>query len=179
MNELHLFDAPDRHAVRIRYGDSEPFVIDNVPTDSTVSAFLSKLLSIDSLPQNAGDSFLRGPAGIMPRDSLLGDEEYELIFERRTPSSSKTIFFFVFFLMTHMIPAFFVLFHHAPRLAIESYILGLFLLVGACHVGKPRGQVFKDITTIKLNEIFVLDFLVLLCKSFLPTFRLEDVLIHD
>jgi hypothetical protein len=65
----------------------------------------------------------------------------------------------------------------SPIIGLITYVAALYVLVGLCAVIRPSGQIFgAAVELLHPSQNCVTDFIFLIIRSLLPTFRLEQLL---
>jgi hypothetical protein len=156
----------------------QTFQIDNVPADATVSSLLSRLASLELPPLTETRRLgIRVADKILSPSDSIPVSEIDLIVIRPQTSPVKRFLVWGIFVLAHLTPFALLELHDAGiHMAITSYaILSVILALLAPRL-RPQPELDDGETKPKglLHELVVLFF-----WSFNPSFRLEQVLIHD
>jgi hypothetical protein len=174
---MHHLDVPGLVSILVHIPGGSVISVDKVPANSTAAELLSRLIGLPSIEVTGVPQLTTLTSEVIHNSAFLDDTEYELQFVPEKPNFLQASFFFSLFLMIHSITILLAVFETKLR-AIIAYIMMLYLLCLCCVILKPSGHILKDMS-LKPKNNPVVDFLWVLLRSFLPTFRLEHVLLHD
>jgi hypothetical protein len=106
------------------------------------------------------------------------DDEYEVVAVPSHRSPFKTLFILWLFIAVHWISI--SLFRYIGSwMAVFGYIV-LMLVFGLVYSAlRPPGNVFAEICSWGRKQYVIVEIMYWFVKSFLPSFRLEEVLIDD
>lgn len=173
-----MFDEGNK-TITVTLLDGETKVkIDNVPSDITVSSFLSRLLTLDYFHDIDSDIAIMCGNEILSRSSYIDDDEVSLIVQPKKMRALASFFLFLLFIIFHATPIIMIFLNYSLWYVISIYVMGMFILGICCLILKPSAYNFTDIWKQKTTNIVFLDVLILFFKSLLPSFKLENVLLN-
>lgn len=173
-----MFDEGNR-TITVTLLDGETKIkIDNVPSDSTVSSFLSRLLTLDYFQDIDGEVGIMCGDEILTRSSCIDDDEIKLITQPKKRKVLTSFFLFILFIALHLTPIVMIILNYRLWYVLTIYVISLFVLGICCLIFKPSANTFNDLWNYGPTNIVFIDILVLFFKSLLPSFRLENVLLN-
>lgn len=154
------------------------FKIDNVPSDSTVSSLLSRLLTLDYFQNIDGEVAVMSGDEILSHSSYIDDDEIKLIIQPKKRKVLTSFFLLILFVALHATPIIMIILNYRLWYVLTIYVISLFFLGICCLIFKPSANTFNDLWNYGPTNIVFIDVLVLFFKSLLPSFRLENVLLN-
>jgi hypothetical protein len=165
-------------SVRLRLPDGSRLQIDHVPTDITASAFLSHLASLDRFADPALDLSLHQHSAPIAGSSIMIDDEFDIVMVPSHRSPFKSLFILFLFISIHVIP--FAVFQAVGSWAALCSYSALVLAFGLlCFKLKLPLDLIKEVGSCNWRQYIIIEIIYWFVKSFSPSFRLEQVLIHD
>lgn len=174
------------HTLTVHFPNkSEPIYITNVPYDATCSLLAAKFKSLPIVNEYEGDIVIKCNDEVVPGNTVIDEDEIYIEFSvKRKEKILTKIFFTIFFFAVHISP-FIVYFLFGMKIMITLctylgllFLMGLFILI--LH---PDPHLFNFNDTSKKNENAKRskfhDCFILFLKSFLPSFRLEQITAND
>jgi hypothetical protein len=160
--------------------NNEVCKIDSVPGDVTAIELLAKLMAIEAISsqcKNSDTPVLEVGGEIIAPEAVVDDTDVSVRFVEKKREFWKAFLFLLLFCVSHVAPIvwgrYISLFY-----VISGYIFSLSLTGILCMVFKPSSNLLHDLKAFNPQEYVIVDVFVLLLKSFLPGFRLEQVLLR-
>jgi hypothetical protein len=151
--------------------------VDRVGPQVTVGSLLARLIGLSSVEVTGTPQLVSLSSSVVPNEDFLEETEYELVFFPEKSDMVKAFFFTLLFFAIH-ISAVLSWQLWSTLAGILVYVGLLYLMIICIVVLKPTGKLFLC-SSLRPKENPVVDFLWLLVRSFLPSFRLEQILLHE
>jgi hypothetical protein len=158
--------------------DGQRLHIENVPEDLTVSTLLSKLASLPMFAEVAHDLSLRANGKTLLGSDFITDNPVEIIIVHQDPNPCKSILFLLLLAAIHA-AAVLLAIKRDIWCGITCYSLSVLVFGLLCMKFDPGPNLVKDALAFRLPKGPVYDAVFLFILSLLPSFRLEDALVHD
>ena len=159
---------------------TKPIYIMNVPYDATCATIISKPYSLPIAKEYKGEIVIKCNNEIIHGNSLIDDDVIyvDLCVKQKEKKITKA-FFFIFFIVAHISPFVSYLVFGMKLMIILCVYLGLLFMLGLLIiVFKPDPYIFDFCCKKKNDENKKSKFkelLGLFIRSFLPTFRVEQI----
>lgn len=164
-----------RHCVQVILPDKSEIPLINVPLTCTTEQMLSRLFSHERVKKLNCELQIVQNGKVLNLEDVITESTITLEKIEYTTKQSVSIFYFIIILLNIIVPTFLYNFAKVSRIAtLLSIAIGLFLYALATVFVTPQRNMGKGI-----KSSIIIDLIVLYLKSSLPTFRLEQLVIHE